>query len=321
MTKEVRTLTLDNTLDDALAFFKKHRVHHAPVVSPEHDHEVTGIVSDRDALRYRPHLLGKAAAGEAEQKALNVSLSQVMTRNPVHVAPDTRPHEALSLMLNHHIDCLLVYSDPQELQGIVTARDFINVLLLYRRVCTGPATPERLRIVDLDLDGGVPLDKIFSRGAQTVRDVMSKEVVRVTAEDTLQTATELMASNEIRHLPVVDEKEKPIGMVSDREILSWLPVPEGETKEAASDAEFRARLFATKDPQALRHEKVSTVMRRDPCTITSGSFLVDAMTALHSQTIGGMAVVDPDDRCLVGMLTTTDVLRVFRVVLQLGTVR
>ena len=70
-------------------------------------------------------------------------------------------------------------------------------MLLFHRVCT--ATPDlvRLRLVDLDMSRGLPLDFVFSRGARSVRDVMTREVTWIDTNDRVARAIDLMQSLEI----------------------------------------------------------------------------------------------------------------------------
>lgn len=57
-------------------------------------------------------------------------------------------------------------------------------------------------------------DREFARA----RDVMSRDVVRVHPQDSLQYAARLMAGYDCGALPVVDRNERLIGMVTDRDI-------------------------------------------------------------------------------------------------------
>ena len=66
MTRTVKTLTLDDRLEDAVTFFQEMKVHHAPVIDPE-DKDVCGILSDRDVLRATPRYLGKAGEEDGDQ--------------------------------------------------------------------------------------------------------------------------------------------------------------------------------------------------------------------------------------------------------------
>ena len=123
MTREVKTLTLDATYRDCVELLEAHAFHHIPIVDPDRG-DAVGIVSDRDVLRHRPPLLGSAADPVKDNPAFEVSVTQFMTRAPISVAPDATPESALTLMLDHHIDSVLVVDGDQRPTGIVTARDF-----------------------------------------------------------------------------------------------------------------------------------------------------------------------------------------------------
>lgn len=312
MTKEPVSLTLDDTFESAEKKFRTQRILHAPVVNPE-DNSVVGIVSDRDLLRHRPPLLGKAAEGEADHRALRDGVARFMTRNPIWCSADSSPVHAMTLMLNHHIDSVLVSADGKTLDGIVTPLNFIQTLLLYHRVCTRDYDLRRLRLVDLDFSNGLPLDEIFSRGAQTVRDVMTKDVETLAEDEPLHAAMQLMQEKQIRHVPVVNKDKKMLGMLSDREILKQLPVPENRSED--SESAFREVLFET-DDKAARHLRVDAVMNKDGNAVSPDMLLTDAMAILEAKHIGGVPVVDGGK--LIGILTCSDILRVFRVVMQLG---
>lgn len=317
MTRDPKTLGLDDTLQNAVDLFRRNGIHHAPVISPE-DGDVVGIVSDRDVLRQYPYFLGTLQEGDDDQRALRTTVSQFMTRGVIHVGEETPPFEVVTAMLENHVDSVLVFDDPKSLDGIITPRDWIRVLLLYHQVCTRKSGLERLRIVDLDLAQGIPVDLIFSRGAQTVRDVMTKNVEYINDDTTIANAIELMQTLEIRHLPVVNRNEQFVGMLSDREILKWLPVPKcgPATQE---DARFRSVLFATDDNQSTR-ELCREIMVKQPFCVTPVTLLVDVLSHFASDAVSGVPVLDDDGR-LCGIVTTTEVLRVCRVLFQLSAVQ
>lgn len=50
------------------------------------------------------------------------------------------------------------------------------------------------------------------------KDIMTSNVVTINAKDTMPTAYSLMHAKNIRHLPVVDDRNKIVGILSDRDI-------------------------------------------------------------------------------------------------------
>lgn len=101
------------------------------------------------------------------------------------VAPDATVLEALRLMADKGIGALVVADGPSIL-GIVTERDYARKVALMGR--SSESTP--------------------------VREVMTSAVKCVRPNQTGEQCMQLMTSGRLRHLPVVDEAEKLIGMVS-----------------------------------------------------------------------------------------------------------
>src|SRR3990172_5973253 len=202
MMPKVMTVSVDQRVRDARQLFEKHPIRHAPLIDPENN-EVLGIVSDRDLIRHMPRYLGTLVEGDNDHRALTTSLSQIMTRKPVRAQRETPLLEAVSLMLDNHIDCLLVYEKPTEIQGIVTTHDFLKMVLLYYRFCVrSDGSLVRLRL--MDLERRLSAEEIFLHGGQTVRDVMTREVVTLTPDHTIGDALPLMQEKFVRHVPMVD---------------------------------------------------------------------------------------------------------------------
>ena len=102
-----------------------------------------------------------------------------------------------SLMDKNRIGALLVYcsdtNDPQDLEGIVTERDVIE--LISRK-------------------GKEALNN-------EVKEIMSKNIISVTPQCTKLEALDLMMENQIRHLAVMDEG-KLVGVLSMRDLIKQL---------------------------------------------------------------------------------------------------
>lgn len=313
MTSDFKSLALDDTLGDAIECFATNQIHHAPVID---EGDVVGIISDRDLLRHHPPMLGTAAEGDKDHLALRTPVSQMLTRATIALPCDSTPLEALDRMLNHHIDSVLVQDANQKLQGIVTARDFMQMVNLFHHVCTRGPDLVRLRLVDLDVSKGLPLDVIFSRGARSIRDVMTKEIESVGEGDTIAKTIEIMQTRHVRHVPVVDDSNCLIGMLTDREILRFLPIPVPR-QDPRSKPSFRRALFTVSDSKVFG-ERVSSIMDRNHATVHPEGLLLNGVKLLIGQTISGLPVVENDENILCGILTTTDILRVFRVILQIS---
>lgn len=128
-----------------------------------------------------------------------------------------------------------------------------------------------------------------------VRDCLSVDPATVGPKDSLRKVMSLLRRRDIRSVPVI-ENGKLIGIVTDRDV-----------RQVAT----AYRLFRDEDEIRRYTENltVTAAMTADPMTIAPDAPLVEAAKILETYRISSMPVVD--DGRLVGMLTVTDVLRVF----------
>jgi CBS domain-containing protein len=122
---------------------------------------------------------------------------EVMTDNPRCVTPETPVSEAAELMASEDVGSLPIL-EGDKLTGIVTDRDIVI------RAVAKKKDPQ-----------GMP-----------VRDVASGNLVTVRPDDDLSEALKLMASNQVRRLPVVDEEDRLVGVVAQADVAK-----EGKEKD------------------------------------------------------------------------------------------
>lgn len=109
----------------------------------------------------------------------------------IHGLPATATAlEAANRMVEHHIAAILVLDGQGHLQGIVTERD------ITRRIVSAGRDPR-----------ATPLGEIMTPRPDTLAP-----------DDTARDALELMRIRGIRHLPVVDDEGRVMGMVSVRDL-------------------------------------------------------------------------------------------------------
>ena len=80
MTRRLKALTLDDTIEDALQFIREHNVRHIPLVdAPIGDERApcfVGIVSERDVFRQISPFAGKLGETEEENRHVNVRVDK-----------------------------------------------------------------------------------------------------------------------------------------------------------------------------------------------------------------------------------------------------
>lgn len=134
---------------------------------------------------------------------------------------------------------------------------------------------------------------------------MNRKVVAVKQEMSLLEAKELMHEKGIRHLPVVSEDNRLVGIITDRDLRSALPL---HLFKAGGDP---------KQVKAFEHLKVADIMTADPMTIQPTHTIQDALLLIQEKKVGAFPVVDENGK-LTGILSTRDLLRAFINVLGIG---
>jgi len=123
MTAEVTSLFRDDELTLANDIMRLGRIRHLPVLDRE-TQQVVGVLSGRDL--YQSALVEALGLGGAGHRSLlkTLRVEEVMTEDPVTVAPDVSLRDAARLMLERKLGCLLVVADGL-LVGILTEADFV----------------------------------------------------------------------------------------------------------------------------------------------------------------------------------------------------
>ncbi len=111
--------------------------------------------------------------------------------------------EALALMREHEIRRLPVVIDTGELRGIITLGDIRGA--------------DMLRVTGLD-----PLEIADSLRRIKVYEVMSKDPIVVSPETGLREAALLMIENKIGGIPVVDEQNYVVGIITESDLFEAL---------------------------------------------------------------------------------------------------
>jgi CBS domain-containing protein len=135
-----------------------------------------------------------------------MKISDVMTPNPKTVAPGDDIQVAARIMRDEDAGSVPVVQDGRVV-GIVTDRDIV-----IRAVADG----------DFDC---------------TVEDIQSDDVVCATADMSTAAGAELMSEHQVRRLPVVDDDDRLVGIVSigDLAVKEGRDARTGETLENISE--------------------------------------------------------------------------------------
>jgi acetoin utilization protein AcuB len=134
---------------------------------------------------------------------------------------------------------------------------------------------------------------------------MTQEVLTIDEHADIAQAQAMMDKHRIRHLPVVEEDNFLIGIVTDRDIRSALPSPYLPVSDSAAST------------KRLQEIKIKDIMTKNPVSISPSDTIQDALLLIQKIRVGALPVVDEHGR-LKGIISVRDLLRAFTNVLGLG---
>lgn len=112
------------------------------------------------------------------------------TGEVITIRPDQTIREAASLMFQHNIGAVVVLDTQERIVGILSERDIVRKAVTH--------------------------DRVFD---MAVRDVMTADVITAVAQDDLMSVAHTMTEHRFRHLPIVDDQNNLIGIISIGDVL------------------------------------------------------------------------------------------------------
>lgn len=282
MTPHPTAVTSDSSLAEVASILVKAEFNGVPVVD-KHKH-VIGIITQGDlvsrgGMRLKPGLLKalKDAGGRADvlspgffSDELGSKLAEdVMTRNPVTVEEDARLVDVVKTMKAKRLKRLPVVDGDKRLVGMVARIDIMRLASL---------SSARRRVLE---DYGVEVEV-----TAPVESVGLVEVPTVPRDTPLSELFELV-DNPLQRVVVVDEQGRPVGLISDRELL---PVVD------------------ERDQRKTSHLSAAAVMQTDIETVSTNTGLENALDLMVGKRLKRLPVVD-DRGVFVGMLSREALLR------------
>ncbi len=123
----------------------------------------------------------------------DIFVARLMTSDPYTVDPDTLVEDAAEAMLDRGIGSVLVVDEDNRLEGILTNTDFVRIVAERK-----------------------PKDQT------AVSAYMTTDVVTAGAQDSVTDAADAMIEHGFHHVPVVDDEEGVIGIVSTTDLTAYL---------------------------------------------------------------------------------------------------
>lgn len=149
---------------------------------------------------------------------VDMKIKDIMTKDVITVREEETVETCAKLLAENNLSGLPVVDEAGFVKGMITEGDLI------RRKAKVP-TPAYLEF----LGGIIYLDnpnKFFEEVKRsmglTAKEVMTEDVVTIRPEDSIEKAANLLVRKQIKRLPVLDEHNKLIGIVSRKDIMTHL---------------------------------------------------------------------------------------------------
>ncbi|MFC7127921.1 CBS domain-containing protein [Haloferax chudinovii] len=123
----------------------------------------------------------------------DVFVARLMSTALHTVTPDTLVEDAAQLILDNNISSVVVVDEDNRLEGILTTTDFVDIVA-----------------------------KSQPKAQTTVERYMTTDVITAGAQDSIVAVAESMTEHGFHHMPVVDEEEGVIGMITTSDLAAYL---------------------------------------------------------------------------------------------------
>lgn len=137
------------------------------------------------------------------KELLHVPVKDVMTTDLVSVKQDTILKEVKILFDNHNIHHIPVINDQNKFVGIISKTDLI-LLMDWGTKMNLPSSMRR---------------NTFLLTSNLAKDIMETNVMKLKANDTIQRCVQIFRENYFRALPVVNEQDELIGIITTYDLM------------------------------------------------------------------------------------------------------
>ena len=123
----------------------------------------------------------------------DIFVGRVMSSTVYTVSPDTSVQESAKKMHDNGIGSVVVVDESGRLIGILTSTDFVRIAA----------------------EGGCPSE-------MAVENFMSGDVVTTSVNTTIRDVADTMVEHGFHHVPVVDDEDGVVGMVTTTDLTAYL---------------------------------------------------------------------------------------------------
>ncbi len=128
----------------------------------------------------------------------DLKVGDIMTKKVIIIPYGKNMHEVAKMMKKHEIGSVIIVEDEKskKAKGIITERDVMHKVISKKK------DPYNI----------------------TVEEVMSKPLRVIRDETTIEEAAQAMRDNRIKRLPVVNDENELVGLISEGDIMKIFPL-------------------------------------------------------------------------------------------------
>ncbi|WP_187345307.1 CBS domain-containing protein [Cystobacter ferrugineus] len=260
MSRKVSTLHASEALPLEELLKKFRHVRHLPVIGA--NSRLVGMVTRMDVLE-EALVLGRDRW---------VRVRDLLSCPVESISEDEGLPVAARAMRRAQVHSLPVVDESRRMVGILTDGDLLSAMAGEH--LSVPGDPWEL-----------PVDML-----------MTHEPYALGPDATLEEAAGVLIDADVRHLPVVDEDERLVGILSERDLRERLGGGAREWPRAA---------------RQVLETRLGEVMTPDPISLRSGEPVAQALEIFTDERVGAIPVVEEEGR-LLGILSYIDLLRWLR---------
>ena len=209
---------------------------------------------------------------------MNENIMKIASKDVISIPPSKSIKDTAKVMMEHQFRRLPV-TDPGsgKVLGIVTVMDILDFF----------GGGNKFNIIEKKYS-----DNFLAAFNEPVREIMSRDVVCLSEKSSVYDVVDVMLSNQIGALPLVDGDENLVGIVTERDIALSLA---GEIDDRTAQDYMSTKVFTTTPGTPIESAckiMVRNGLRRIPI-------------------VGGEADISKAAKKLLGIVTSTDLIRFF----------
>ena len=150
-------------------------------------------------------------------------------------------------------------------------------------------------------------DEVYKK---RVKEFVTRDTVTLAAGDSIHEALELMGENRVSTLPVVDNKNRCIGIFSASDLVDLTRDTDDDLRDLDLVDLSTKRFLVDKLAHSFGSERVESFMSESVVTVGLETLIGKAAQEMLRNHVHHLPVVDHDNR-LIGIVSTMDILTEF----------